>query len=111
MGADAWQAVGASTGALLSASCSLSYIGPVFALLGYAIKQWSTCQAVPQQAVDLLTGCRNLLSDLSQAWPHIISQEMQQQQQQQQRVQRWLQLVAQAAAQCVVLHEKEPVIR
>lgn len=107
---DAWQALGGSASALLSAGSTLTYIGPVFALFGYAIKQWSTCQEVPQQAVDLLMGCRDLLYDLNQAWPHIMPQA-QQQPQQQERLQRWLQLVAEAAAQCVVVRETRLVMR
>ncbi|WIA15262.1 hypothetical protein OEZ85_001933 [Tetradesmus obliquus] len=112
---DAWQALGKSASALLSAGSSLSYIGPVFALFGYAIKQWSTCQKVPQEAVDLLQGCKDLLFDLNQAWPDITPQalllQQQQQQQQQQRLQRWLQLVSEAAAQCVVFNKKGPLVR
>jgi thymidylate kinase len=91
----------------------------VFALLGYAIKQWSTCEQVPQEAVDLLQLCRDLLFDLNRAWSHIMSQQQQQQQQQQQeeqtalqgRTQRWLRLVAEAAAECIVINNRRPVMR
>jgi hypothetical protein len=107
MSSDAWQALGGTAGALLSAGTTLAYIGPVFALLGYAIKQWSTCQEVPQEAVDLLQSCRDLLFGLNRAWPHI----MPQQQQQQERLQRWLRLVAEAAAGCVVVNSKGPIMR
>jgi hypothetical protein len=93
--AEAWQALGHSAGDLLSAGSTLSYIGPVFALFGYAIKQWSTCQEVPQEAVELLESCKWLIVDLNGAWPHIMLQAQQQQQQQQQQRQqrplRWLQ--------------------
>jgi hypothetical protein len=107
---DAWQALGGSASALLSASITLIYIGPVFALLGYAIKQWSTCQEVPQEAVDLLQSCRDLLFDLNQAWPHTMPQQ-QQQQQQRERLQRCLRLVAQAAAECMVINSKGLIMR
>ncbi|WIA28314.1 hypothetical protein OEZ86_010865 [Tetradesmus obliquus] len=42
--AEAWQALGQTASTLLSAGSTLSYIEPVFSLLGYAIKQWSTCR-------------------------------------------------------------------
>jgi hypothetical protein len=105
---DAWQALGGTASALLSAGTTLTYIGPVFALFGYAIKQWSTCQEVPQEAVNLLQSCRDLLFDLNQAWSHIMPK---QQQQQQERLQHWLRLVAEAAAECVVINSKGPIMR
>lgn len=129
LSSDAWQKLGASAGALLSAGSTLTYIGPVLALFGYAIKQWSTCQEVPQEAVDLLQSCRDLLFDLNHAWPHI-SQQLQwerlqqrlhqgwaqehvqgQLQQQQERLDRWLRLVAEAAAECIVINSKGPAAR
>jgi hypothetical protein len=110
--ADAWQALGGTATALLSAGTTLTYIGPVFAVFSYAIMQWSTCEEVPQEAVNLLQHCKDLLFDLNGAWPHIMPQQQQQQQpQQQQRLQRWLQVVAEAAAQCVVVNEKGPLMR
>jgi hypothetical protein len=118
---------------LLSAGSTLTYIGPAFALFGYAIKQWSTCQQVPQEAVDLLQSCRDLLFDLNQAWPHISLQQWPELLQhqlsrlspqlqrlnvaelkaelQEERLQRWLRLVAGAAAECVCINSKGPVIR
>jgi hypothetical protein len=113
LSSDAWQALGGSASALLSAGTTLAYIGPVFALFGYAIKQWSTCQEVPQEAVDLLQPCRDLLFDLNEAWPHIALKPEQQQQEggQKERLQRWLMVLAAAAADCVVIHENKPLMR
>jgi hypothetical protein len=106
--ADAWQALGASAGAVLTAASTLSYIGPVFALFGYAIKQWSTCQEVPQMALTQLQSCRDLLFDLNQAWPYLV---LNARQEQQRRLQSWVLLVAEAAAQCVEVNEKGPCWR
>jgi hypothetical protein len=112
LSADAWQALGGSASALLSAGSTLSYIGPVFALFGYAIKQWSTCQKVPEEALELLQSCRDLLFDFNRAWPQIMLKgEQQEQLEQQERLQRWLQRVAKATAQCVVVQDKKPLMR
>jgi len=72
----------------------VAYIGPVLALMGYAIKQWSSCQQVPGAALDLLQGCRDLVVDLQAAWPFISRADNQE------RLQRWLDQLAAAPAEC-----------
>jgi len=46
-----------------------TYVGPIFALVGFALKQWSMTAKVPADAVNLLRTCRHLLADIHQAWP------------------------------------------
>jgi hypothetical protein len=41
----------------------------VFALVGFALKQWSMTAKVPADAVQLLRTCRDLLADIHAAWP------------------------------------------
>jgi len=91
-----WDQLGASAaGALLSAGSGVAYIGPVLALMGYAIKQWSSCQQVPAAALELLQGCRDLVADLQEAWQYISRPDNQE------RLQRWLDQLAAAALQSV----------
>jgi hypothetical protein len=45
------------------------YVGPVFALVGFALKQWSVAAKVPEDAARLLRTCRDLLADVLAAWP------------------------------------------
>jgi hypothetical protein len=84
-----------AAGQLLSAGKDAACIGPVLGLVGYAIKQWSSCQQVPATAVDLLQGYRDLVADLQAAWPFISGDDNQE------RLQRWLDEVTAAALQSV----------
>jgi hypothetical protein len=46
-------------------------VGPVFALVGFALKQWSMAAKVPEDAAVLLRTCRDLLADIHTAWPYL----------------------------------------
>lgn len=67
----AWDALGHTATQLLAAGQAASYVGPLCALLGYAIKQWSTFKTVPKEAKAMLRRCYDLLFDLQQAWQNI----------------------------------------
>ena len=56
---------------LLEAGAGLAYVGPIFALVGFGLKQWSAYAQVPAQAWIVLRSCRNLLSDIHMAWPRL----------------------------------------
>jgi hypothetical protein len=103
-----WEQLGDTAADLLKASSGVAYIGPALAILGYAIKQWSACQAVPQQAVDLLQSCRDLVADLNDAWPHIYSSS---DTDKQQRLEGWLVRLAAAALGGIEAHARSAAIR
>lgn len=71
------------------------YIGPVLALFGFAIKQWSTYSKMPDEAKKLLRSCKQLLEDIRQPWQHIQGTAADE------RLQRFIQALGGAAAMCI----------
>lgn len=103
----AWVALGNSASQLLAVSSGLTYIGPAFTLLSLAIRQFATFTAVPKEATEMLRCCYYLLLDINNAWPQIAKANAQQDE----RVQRWLKLLARAAAECLMIVDQQVVVR
>lgn len=66
-----WTDLGDAGRGLATALSGAAYVGPVFALVGFALKQWSMTAKVPAEAAVMLRTCRDLLADIHRAWPYL----------------------------------------
>jgi hypothetical protein len=103
-GEDDWKALGQTAADLLSVGAGVSYIGPAFAMLAYALKQWSAFRSVPAEAIAMLKACRDLLDDLNHSWTDIMAHH-------QERASNWVQQAATAAAECLIVQDKCALVR
>ena len=100
--AEAWKDLGSSAAqGLLQAGAGVAYIGPVLALFGFAVKQWSTYNQVPNEAKQLLRRCMALIDDIYDAWDDLSVEP-----QFKPRADQWLSRIGAAAAACIVVTER-----